>query len=239
MREIVLDTETTGLDPANGDKIVEIGCIELIDHMPSGEEFHRYINPQRDMPPGAEKVHGLSAKFLSDYDIFAASIDDFLGFIGSDPLIIHNAGFDMKFINAELKACGREILPMARAIDTLEMARRKFPGASASLDALCRRFEIDTSSRDKHGALIDSHLLSQVYLELIGGRQHGLVLAAEAQSGGGAGEATSGAGAAGSAPSLEGRASARTPRPHGPSAEEEVRHKAMLELLKSPLWTTG
>jgi len=237
MREIVLDTETTGLDPANGDKVVEIGCIELIDHMPSGEEFHRYINPQRDMPPEAEKVHGLSASFLSKYDVFSKSVDDFLGFIGSDPLIIHNAGFDMKFLNAELEACGREILPMARAIDTLEMARRKFPGSSASLDALCRRFEIDTSSREKHGALVDSHLLSQVYLELIGGRQHGLVLAAEAQSGGNAGEATSGAGAAVVAPPLENRTSARTPRPHAASAEEEARHTAMLELLTSPLWT--
>jgi len=239
MREIVLDTETTGLDPANGDKIVEIGCIELIDHMPSGEEFHCYINPQRDMPPGAEKVHGLSAAFLSKYDVFSKSVDDFLGFIGSDPLVIHNAGFDMKFINAELDACGREALPMARAIDTLEIARRKFPGSSASLDALCRRFEIDTSSRDKHGALIDSHLLAEVYLELIGGRQHGLILAAEIQSGGGAGEVTSGASAAIAAQSLENRISARPPRPHGPSAEEEARHRAMLELLKSPLWTAG
>ncbi len=236
MREIVLDTETTGLDPANGDRIVEIGCIELIGHMPSGEEFHRYINPQRDMPPEAEKVHGLSAGFLSKHDVFDESVDDFLAFIGSDPLVIHNAGFDMKFINAELKACGRETLQMTRAIDTLDMARRKFPGSSASLDALCRRFEIDTSSRDKHGALIDSHLLAQVYLELIGGRQHGLTLAAQSQDGE-AGEAE--VPAAVLVQGGQDKAPVRPPRGFEPSAEEVARHKEMLELLKSPLWTAG
>ena len=175
MREIVLDTETTGFDPASGDRIVEIGCIELINRLPTENTYHVYINPDRDMPASAEKVHGLSAKFLAYKPRFAEIADDFLAFIGDDPLVIHNANFDMKFLNAELEKIGKPTLPDARAVDTLTMARNKYPGAPASLDALCRRFGVDNSGRDLHGALIDSELLAGVYLELTGGLQSGLV----------------------------------------------------------------
>lgn len=177
MREIVLDTETTGFDPASGDRIVEIGCVELIDHFPTGESYHVYINPERDMPAEAERVHGLSAAFLSDKPVFAAIAEEFLAFIGDAPLVIHNAQFDMKFLNAELSKLGRQTLPDERAIDTLAMAKIKYPGSRYSLDELCKRFDIDLSVRTKHGALLDAELLAQVYLELIGGRQKHFVLA--------------------------------------------------------------
>lgn len=179
MREIVFDTETTGLDPAQGDRVVEIGCLELVNRLPSGETFHCYINPERDMPKEAEAVHGLSAAFLADKPVFADIAEGFLSFVGDAPLIAHNADFDMKFINAELRACGRADLAAHRVIDTLALARQKFPGAPASLDALCRRFGVDNSNRDLHGALIDSELLAGVYLELSGGRQPGLVFEAK------------------------------------------------------------
>ena len=164
MREIVLDTETTGLDPANGDRVVEIGCVETMHHIATGESFHVYINPERDMPQEAFNVHGLSEEFLSDKPVFAEIIGDFMAFIGDAPLVIHNAEFDMRFLNAEFKKLGRPLLPRERAIDTVAMARRKFPGAQANLDALCRRFEIDLSRRNKHGALLDAELLADVYL---------------------------------------------------------------------------
>jgi len=170
MREIVMDTETTGLDPKSGDRIVEIGAIELFNHMPTGKTYHQYINPQRDMPEGAFAVHGLSAEFLSDKPLFADVAQAFLDFIGDSKLVIHNAAFDMKFINAELKWAERPELPWAQALDTLAIARKKFPGAQNSLDALCRRFGILTE-RELHGALLDSEILAEVYLELIGGRQ--------------------------------------------------------------------
>ena len=170
MREIVLDTETTGFDHAKDDRIVEIGCIELINHVPSGEHFQRYLNPERDMPPGAFAVHGLSAEFLANKPRFADVVDDFLGFVGKDPLIIHNAGFDLGFIDAELIRLGRPALARDTVVDTRSMARRKFPGAPASLDALCRRFAIDTSQRDLHGALLDAEILADVYLLLTGGQ---------------------------------------------------------------------
>ncbi|MBO6668414.1 DNA polymerase III subunit epsilon [Parvibaculum sp.] len=179
MREIVLDTETTGISPQDGHRLVEIGCLELFNHVATGKFFHTYINPERDMPEGAFRVHGLSEAFLSDKPKFSEVADDFLEFIGEDPLVIHNASFDMGFINAELKRIGRPSLPMARAIDTLEIARRKYPGAQNNLDALCRRFNVDNSGRMKHGALLDSELLAEVYLELMGGRQPGLVLQRE------------------------------------------------------------
>lgn len=179
MREIVLDTETTGLSPQDGHRLVELGCIELFNHMATGKFFHTYLDPERDMPEGAEKIHGLSADFLRGKPKFADMADDFLAFIGEDPLVIHNASFDMGFINAELARIGRPALPMARAIDTLDIARRRFPGAQNNLDALCRRFNVDNSGRTKHGALLDSELLAEVYLELMGGRQPGLVLQAE------------------------------------------------------------
>ena len=180
MREIVLDTETTGLDPASGDRIVEIGCLELVNRLPTGQTYHVYINPERDMPREAEAVHGLSAKFLSDKPLFAEIADEFAAFVMGAALIIHNASFDMKFLNAELAKLGRDDLRDNQIIDTLAMARKKFPGAPASLDALCRRFGVDNSNRDLHGALIDSELLAGVYLELSGGRQPGLVFQADA-----------------------------------------------------------
>lgn len=177
MREIVLDTETTGLDPNQGDRVVEIGAVELLNHMPTGRVYHQYINPERDMPAEAFAVHGLSAERLSREPVFAKVADDFLSFIGDAKLVIHNAAFDMKFLNAELRALGRAALPQDRAIDTLAIARTRFPGSPAGLDALCRRFGVDNSAREKHGALLDSELLAEVYLELIGGRQPDLVAA--------------------------------------------------------------
>ncbi|OSP55346.1 DNA polymerase III subunit epsilon [Pseudoruegeria sp. SK021] len=176
MREIVLDTETTGFDAYNGDRIVEIGCVELENHMPTGRTYHQYINPQRDMPADAFAVHGLSAEFLADKPLFREVGMAFHEFCGDAKLVIHNAAFDMKFLNAELDRAGMPKLQNARAIDTLAIARRKFPGSPSSLDALCRRFGIDNSAREKHGALLDSEILAEVYLELIGGRQPGLVL---------------------------------------------------------------
>ncbi len=171
MREIVLDTETTGLDPFSGDRIVEIGAVELLNHMPTGKTYHQYINPERDMPSGAFAVHGLSAEFLSDKPVFANIAQAFLDFIGDSRLVIHNAAFDMKFLNAELKWCNHPQIPMPQALDTLLIARKKFAGAQNSLDALCRRFGIDNSNRTLHGALLDSEILAEVYLELVGGRQ--------------------------------------------------------------------
>jgi len=183
MREIVLDTETTGFDPASGDRIVEIGAVELFNHMPTGEVYHQYINPERSMPAEAFGIHGLGDEFLANKPVFHQIADDFLKFIGQDKLVIHNASFDMKFLNAELDWIKRPKLPLDQAIDTLEIARKKYPGAQNSLDALCRRFAIDNSSREKHGALLDSELLAEVYLELSGGRQPDLVLSNAAQNG--------------------------------------------------------
>ncbi len=176
MREIVLDTETTGLDPDTGDRIVEIGAVELLNHMPTGRTFHVYINPQRDVPQDAVAVHGLTGQFLSDKPLFGAIAADFAAFIGDARLVIHNAAFDMKFLNAELGWAKQQVLPWARAVDTLELARRRFPGAQNTLDALCRRFGVDNAAREKHGALLDSELLAEVYLELMGGRQPDLSL---------------------------------------------------------------
>ena len=178
MREIVLDTETTGFDPKTGDRMVEIGAVELINHMPTGNTYHQYINPERDVPQGAFEVHGLSAEFLRAFPVFGKIARDFLEFIGDAQLVIHNAKFDVPFLNAELGWCDLPPIPMSRAIDTLDIARKKFPGSPASLDALCRRFGIDNSHRTLHGALLDSEILAEVYLELIGGRQPGLVLSA-------------------------------------------------------------
>lgn len=189
MREIVLDTETTGFDPESGDRIVEIGAVELLGHVPTGKTYHQYINPERSMPQDAFEVHGLGDDFLRDKPVFKQIAQDFIDFIGDAKLVIHNAAFDMKFINAELKWLGAEPIPWERAVDTLEIARRKFPGSPASLDALCRRYGIDNSARTLHGALLDSEILAEVYLELIGGRQPDFALgvvdtgaAAKAQS---------------------------------------------------------
>ncbi|MBC7952100.1 MAG: DNA polymerase III subunit epsilon [Rhodospirillaceae bacterium] len=222
MREIVLDTETTGFDPLTGDRIVEIGCVELLNHLPTGETFHVYINPERDMPDDAFKVHGLSNQFLAEKPIFAEVVADFLEFIGDDLLVIHNAEFDMKFINAELARLGFATLPMSRALDTLPMARKKYPGAQASLDALCRRFEIDNTSRTFHGALLDSELLAEVYLQLIGGRQPGFELGQSANKGG--------------ASLVTVVREARAARPHTATPEELEAHAAFLATMKKPIW---
>ena len=177
MREIVLDTETTGFDPETGDRIVEIGAVELYNHLPTGETYHQYINPERAMPAGAFEVHGLGDDFLRDKPVFASIGQAFLDFIADAKLVIHNAAFDIKFLNAELKWMNLPAIPWEQAVDTLAIARSKYPGSPASLDALCRRFGIDNSARTLHGALLDSEILAEVYLELIGGRQPDLVLA--------------------------------------------------------------
>ncbi len=216
-REIVLDTETTGLDPTVGHRIIEIACVELLHHVPTGRDFHRYVNPGRDIPDDAHAVHGLTEEFLAAHPPFEAIVDEFLAFIGSDPLVIHNAEFDLAFLNAELDRIGRPTLTPTH-VDTLVMARQRYPGAPASLDALCRRFEIDNSERVSHGARIDCGLLAAVYLELIGGRQPGLDFTAPE-----AGVVTA-------------MRIARPPRPHSPSVEELAAHEAMLALLTSPIW---
>jgi DNA polymerase-3 subunit epsilon len=177
LREIVLDTETTGLDPSDGHRIIEIGCVELLDHFPNGRTFQSYLNPERDMPPEAERVHGITSAFLADKPRFAEVADSFLEFLGEAPLVIHNASFDLKFLNAELERISKKPISAARAIDTIEIAKNKLPGARYSLDELCKRFGIDLTAREKHGALLDAELTAQVYLELIGGRQKRLLLA--------------------------------------------------------------
>jgi len=230
MREIVLDTETTGLHHGGDDRIVEIGCVELLNHMATGETFHCYINPERDVPDGAFKVHGLSQDFLSDHPVFAKTADEFLAFIGDSKLIIHNAEFDMGFINAELGRLQMTQLPDDRAVDTLKIARRKFPGSPANLDALCRRFDIDISDRELHGALKDARLLADVYLELIGGRQPALELAAAELAAAGASPKISD-----SQTPTEGQ-SQLAPRPHGVAEGEEAAHKKFLEKIKAPIW---
>lgn len=226
MREIVFDTETTGLDPQNGDRMVEIGCIELVNRVETGATFHAYFNPQRDMPAQAEAVHGLSAAFLADKPLFSALADKLLEFIGDAPLIAHNAAFDFGFLNAELAACGRAPVGPERMIDTVAIARRKHPGAKLSLDALCTRYGIDRSHRVKHGALLDAELLARLYVELTGGRQIGLALAAEA----------AGADARIEQAMTAGERVYREPRPHAPSAEELARHQAFIKQMSSPLW---
>ena len=183
MREIVLDTETTGLDPFNGDKIVEIGCVELENHLPTGRTYHQYINPMRSMSEEVIAVHGLTEEFLSDKPVFKDIADDFLAFVGEDAkLVIHNAAFDMKFLNAELSFADKPQLSYDRVVDTLIIARKKFPGSRVNLDELCKRFGVDNTSRTLHGALLDSELLAEVYLELLGGREPGLVLAQKTQA---------------------------------------------------------
>ncbi|MXO94639.1 DNA polymerase III subunit epsilon [Erythrobacter arachoides] len=228
MREIIFDTETTGLDPVTGDRMVEIGCIEMVNRVATGRTFHAYYNPERAMPMEAERVHGLSAAFLSDKPLFRDTLDELLDFLGDSPLVAHNAQFDFGFLNHELRLCEREHVCQTRMIDTLAIARRRHPGAKHSLDALCNRYGVDRSHRVLHGALLDAELLAQVYVELTGGRQIGLELAAEVlahqdteitvfrpQTG-----------------------TFRPPRTHAPSAAEIARHKAFIETLQTPLWTS-
>ena len=235
MREIVLDTETTGISSRDGHRIIEIGALELMHHLPTGNKLHIYVNPERDIDDGAMAVHGLTNAFLNDKPLFAEIVDEFLSFIGDDPLVIHNAAFDMGFINAELDKIKYRALPMDRAIDTLAMARKKFPGAQANLDALCRRFEIDNSHRDLHGALVDADLLASVYVELLGGRQPGLSLGA-----GNKNETMAGAVSAEQTSSMlqidRNKKSSRPIRPHEPSAEETAAHDSFLAKLKDPIW---
>jgi DNA polymerase-3 subunit epsilon len=219
MRELVIDTETTGLDPNDGHRIVEIAVIELINHLPTGRYFHRYCNPERDMPEGALAVHGLTSDFLSTHPLFSHHATEFLEFLGVDQLVIHNADFDLAFLNMELKRMGLTSLAQP-VVDTLKMARTRFPGQPASLDALCRRFAVDLSGREKHGARIDGELLAAVYLELIGGRQPGLDLAHSA-----------------AAKAIAAVARVLRPaRPHAASADELAAHASLLAKLKAPLW---
>lgn len=223
MREIALDTETTGLDPAQGHRVVEIGCVELWCGVRTGKHFHTYFCPERDMPEEAFRIHGLSNEFLADKPRFAERAAEFLTFIADAKLVIHNAAFDMKFVNAELGLCGFAPIEFSRAIDTVSMARRKFPGSPASLDALCKRFSIDLSSRTKHGALLDAELLADVYLELLGGRQHALI------------QTEAAAEDAGSFETHEVTACILA-RDFPASAEEKARHAEFLEKIKQPVW---
>lgn len=225
MREIIFDTETTGLDPNSGDRMVEIGCIEMVNRVSTGETFHAYFNPERDMPPQAEAVHGLSATFLSDKPKFVELVDQFLEFIGDSPLVAHNAGFDLGFLNMELGNCGLDALPRERTIDTVAMARMRHPGAKNSLDALCTRYGIDRSHRTKHGALLDAELLAQVYVELTGGRQIGLELAANRNES-----------VISLVSTLIRTRPLRPARPHRASAEELAAHAEFVGKIASPLW---
>ena len=227
MREIIFDTETTGLDPKSGDRLVEIGCIEMVNRVPTGTTFHAYFNPDRDMPAAAEAVHGLSISFLSDKPRFHERVGELLEFLGEETkLVAHNAGFDFGFVNSELEMCGLPPLGRERMIDTVAMARMRHPGAKNSLDALCTRYGIDRSHRTRHGALLDAELLAQVYVELTGGRQIGLSLAAEAEV---------------SLIQIESAPKRdrlfRPARPHQASEAERAAHAAFLETVKSPLWT--
>jgi DNA polymerase-3 subunit epsilon len=233
MREIVFDTETTGVDPATGDRMVEIGCIELVNRIPTGRTFHAYFNPGRPMPAEAERIHGLGDAFLAEQRAFHHHVAELIAFLGDCPLVAHNAQFDFGFLNHELRLCDHPLVAMDRMVDTLALARKRHPGAKHSLDALCSRYGIDRSHRVLHGALLDAELLAQVYVELTGGRQIGLGLM---------GEAAARAVAAGGAPVAGSgfqptRRAYRTPRPHGPTPDELARHKAFVGTLSSPLWT--
>jgi DNA polymerase III subunit epsilon len=225
MREIIFDTETTGLDPKTGDRMVEIGCIEMVNRVSTGRTFHAYFNPDRDMPAGAEAVHGLSITFLSDKPRFHEKAADLLEFVADSPLVAHNAGFDFGFLNAELESCGLEPVCRSRMIDTIALARVRHPGAKLSLDALCTRYGIDRSHRTRHGALLDAELLAQLYVELTGGRQIGLELAADSNDPLVTTVAT-----------VRIERTFRAPRRHLASETELAAHAAFIDTLKEPLW---
>ena len=227
MREIVFDTETTGLDPEAGHRIIEIAAIELVNHLPTGRNFHRHVNPEREIAPEAQAIHGMKLSDLADKPVFASIVSELLEFLGDARLVAHNAEFDVKFLNAELKALGFPPVPMTRALDTVQMARRKFPGAPASLDALCQRFGVDNAHRTLHGALLDAELLSEVYLELIGGRQAAMLLEAGTDTGGLI-----------MAPIVARQRPPREVRLHAPTPEELAAHAALLAKLKNPLWVS-
>jgi len=225
MREIVFDTETTGLSPAGGDRVVEIGCVEMLGRVETGRHYHCYFNPDRAMPSEAEAIHGLSTTFLSDKPRFAEKVAELLEFIGDAPLVAHNASFDFGFLNHELQSCGKPQLCMTRMVCTLGLARTRHPGAKHSLDALCTRFGVDRSHRVKHGALLDAQLLAQVYVELTGGRQIGLGLVADVP-----------ASNVEQSTELALARPYREPRPHHASAAELERHGGFLARMKTPLW---
>lgn len=225
VREIIFDTETTGLNPATGDRLVEIGCIEIVNRVETGSHFHCYFNPEREMPPEAEAVHGLSGHFLSDKPRFADKVEELLEFLADSPLVAHNASFDFGFLNHELERCGRPAICLTRMRDTLALARTCHPGAKHSLDALCMRFGVDRSHRVKHGALLDAQLLAQVYVELTGGRQIGLGLVAQDQVTVEVASIT-----------LQSKRTVREIRPHGPSPAELERHRAFIARIVKPLW---
>lgn len=227
MREIIFDTETTGLDPKTGDRLVEIGCIEMINRVPTGNTFHAYFNPDRDMPAAAEAVHGLSIAFLSDKPRFHERAAELIEFLGTSMLVAHNAGFDFGFVNAELEMCGMEPLSRERMIDTVAMARVRHPGAKNSLDALCTRYGIDRSHRTRHGALLDAELLAQVYVELTGGRQIGLELAGSRSE-----ELVVTVG------TVKRERVFRPAREHRASEAELAAHREFLESVKDPLWNS-
>ncbi|HWH18853.1 MAG TPA: DNA polymerase III subunit epsilon [Allosphingosinicella sp.] len=228
MREIVFDTETTGLSPLNGDRMVEIGCVELVNRVETGRTFHAYFNPGRPMPTEAQMVHGLSDSFLADKPEFNERCEELLDFIADAPLVAHNATFDFGFLNHELNHCGRPLICMSRMVDTLALARQRHPGAKHSLDALCTRFGVDRSLRVKHGALIDAQLLAQVYVELTGGRQIGLSLATTTLS------SVSAANPA--VPAAPVAVKVRPPRPHAPLEEELELHAKFVATLSDPIW---
>jgi len=233
MREIIFDTETTGLDPKSGDRLVEIGCIEMVNRVTTGATFHCYFNPQRDMPVEAERVHGLSEAFLADKPLFAEKAQELLDFLGDEAVLVaHNASFDFGFLNAELTACGLPTVSLDRMVDTVKIARQKHPGAKNSLDALCTRYGVDRSHRTLHGALLDAELLAQVYVELLGGRQIGMQLAQEAAP-------QAAAAVAQANPSSTRERPVRAPRPHAASEEELAAHAEFLKCLKEPIWLNG
>lgn len=221
MREIVFDTETTGMSPLKGDRVVEIGCVELHNLLATGRTFHAYLNPERDMPDAAAAVHGLTTEFLADKPVFASIVDQFLEFIGDAPLVAHNAMFDHGFINAELVRCGFPSIPTSRMVDTVMMARKKFPGAPASLDALCKRFNVDATARTLHGALLDAQLLAEVYLELKGGRQPDLAISRDATA---------------EEIAIQQTRTYRAPRPHAPTEDEQKAHEVFMMQIKNALW---
>ena len=221
MREVVLDTETTGLSPDDGHRIIEIGCIELLNHLPTGEQFHSLFNPGREVPLAATEIHGLKTEDLSDMPSFQERAEDFIAFIRDAPLVIHNAQFDITFLNTELSMINLPLLDMDQTVDTLILARRKFPGSPASLDALCKRFSIDNSARGKHSALLDADLLAQVYIELIGGRQANLSLTSAAEE---------------EMVNTPAKVATRRWSPHSPTAAEREQHTVLLRKLTDPVW---
>jgi len=222
MREVTVDTETTGLDPNDGHRVIEIGCVEMVNRMKTGQVFQAYINPERDVPEESFRIHGISAEHLKDKPVFASIAKAFLEFIGDSQMVMHNAGFDLKFLNHELNRQQMKSIPVSQTVDTLYMARKKFPGAPASLDALCRKFNVDLSGREKHGALLDAHLLADVYLELTGGRQAKMTLDAAVTIVDGTAEKI-----------------ALAHREFPPTAEELAAHAEFLKKIKNPLWETA